>query len=108
MIEEQIYADAASHGRTAGLRAREIKPIQSRTAAGHTTIEFVGGPELSFVRAFEWPVRRVLFRKPEEYTAMNSVTCRWRRLLTPIIARRCRTPARHFKQSAARELLTRC
>ena len=34
VIEEQIYADAASHGRTAGLRAREIKPIQSRTAAG--------------------------------------------------------------------------
>jgi hypothetical protein len=71
VIEEQIYADAASHGRTAGLRAREIKPIQSRTAAGHTTIEFVGGPESSFVRAFERPVRRVLFRKPEEYTAMT-------------------------------------
>jgi hypothetical protein len=71
VIETQIYADAASHGRTAGLRAREIKPIQSRTAAGHTTIEFVGGPESSFVRAFERPVRRVLFRKPEEYSAMT-------------------------------------
>jgi hypothetical protein len=70
VIEDQIYADAASHGRTAGLRAREIKPIQNRTAAGHTTIEFVGGPEAHFVRAFERVARRATFRKPEEYTAM--------------------------------------
>jgi hypothetical protein len=58
VIEEQIFQDAVVHGRTAGLRAREIKPIQNRTAAGHTTIEFVGGPEAHFVRAFERPARR--------------------------------------------------
>src|ERR1700722_9174172 len=63
VIETQIYAHAASHGRTAGLRAREIKPIQNMTAAGHTTIEFVGGPEAHFVRAFERPARRSNFQK---------------------------------------------
>ena len=63
VIETQIYAHAASHGRTAGLRAREIKPIQNMTAAEHTTIEFVGGPEAHFVRAFERPARRSNFQK---------------------------------------------
>jgi hypothetical protein len=74
IAESQIYADAASHGRTAGLRAREIKPIQNRTAAGHTTIEFVGGEEAHFVRAFERPARRAAFMKPEQYTAMANAS----------------------------------
>jgi hypothetical protein len=74
IAEQQIYADAASHGRTAGLRAREIKPIQNRTAAGHTTVEFVGGEEAHFVRAFERPARRAAFMKPEQYTAMANAS----------------------------------
>jgi hypothetical protein len=74
IAEQQIYADAATHGRTAGLAARQIKPIQNRTAAGHTTIEFVGGPEASFVRAFERPARRASFMKPEQYTAMANAS----------------------------------
>jgi hypothetical protein len=70
IAEQQIYADAATHGRTAGLQARQIKPIESRTAAGHTTISFVGGPEASFVRQFERPARRAMFMAPEHYQNM--------------------------------------
>jgi hypothetical protein len=74
IAEQQIYADAATHGRTAGLRAREIKPITSRTAAGHTQTEFVGGEEAHFVRAFERPARRAAFLKPDQYQSMSNAT----------------------------------
>jgi hypothetical protein len=70
IAESQIYADAASHGRTHGLAARQIREHVSCTSAGHTQVEFVGGPEAHFIRAFERPARRATFRKPEEYTAM--------------------------------------
>jgi hypothetical protein len=74
VIEGQIYQDAATHGRTAGMKAREIKPIESRTAAGHTQVEFVGGPDAHFVRAFERPARRAMFMAKEHYQAMSNAS----------------------------------
>ena len=70
VIEQQIYTDAATHGRTHGLKSRQLKPIETRTAAGHSSIEYVGGPKAHFVRYFERPARRVVFKEPNEYMAM--------------------------------------
>jgi hypothetical protein len=74
VIEGQIYADAATHGRTQGLAARQIREHVSRTSAGHTQVEFVGGPEAHFVRAFERPARRATFKQPEAYQAMSNAS----------------------------------
>jgi hypothetical protein len=74
VIEGQIYADAATHGRTQGLAARQIREHVSRTSAGHTQVEFVGGPEAHFVRAFERPARRAVFMKPEQYSAISNAS----------------------------------
>jgi hypothetical protein len=74
IAEQQIYADAATHGRTAGLAARQIKEFVSRTPAGHTEVTFRGGSEAHFVRAFERPARRATFKQPEAYQAMSNAT----------------------------------
>ena len=71
VIETQIRADAIQHGRTAGLAARQMRPIEGRTAAGHTQIEWVGGPEASFVNQFRRPARRAVFHSPEAYADMS-------------------------------------
>jgi hypothetical protein len=71
VIEGQIYSDAVTHGRTHGLQSRQLRPIETRTAAGHSAIEWAGGPEASFVRQFERPARRAVFQQPEQYAAMS-------------------------------------
>jgi hypothetical protein len=71
VIEQQIYADAVTHGRTHGLESRQIKPIETRTAAGHSAIEYVGGENGWFGRQFERPARRAVFQQPEQYAAMS-------------------------------------
>ncbi|HEY5204308.1 MAG TPA: hypothetical protein VIJ63_06895, partial [Roseiarcus sp.] len=51
--------------------ARQMRPIEGRTAAGHTQIEWVGGPEASFVNQFRRPARRAVFHSPEAYADMS-------------------------------------
>ena len=71
VIEQQIYADAATHGRTQGLRAREIKQFETRTPAGHVAYEFVGGEEAHFTQQFSREPRLGIFRTQAEYAAMS-------------------------------------
>ena len=71
VVESQIFADAVENGRTHGLMARQIRPMKSRTDAGHAAVDYVGGPEASFVRQFERPARRAVFKTHEEYNAMT-------------------------------------
>jgi hypothetical protein len=70
IAEQQIYADALQHGRTAGLQAREIRERVRTDHSGHRVVEFDGGPEAHFVRAFERPARRAILPTPEECTKM--------------------------------------
>jgi hypothetical protein len=74
VIETQLRADAIQHGRTHGLAARQMRPIEGRTAAGHTQIEWVGGPESRFVNQFRREPRRASFMKPEAYQAMTQAS----------------------------------
>ena len=67
VIETQIYADAASNGKTAGLRPTEIRPIENRSPAGHTETTFVGGENASFIKQFARPARRAVFADQAEY-----------------------------------------
>jgi hypothetical protein len=69
--ESQIYAEARANGRTAGLKARELKAIPTRSASGHESTEWVGGPEAHFIRAFERPARRAVFQSAEEYSRQS-------------------------------------
>jgi hypothetical protein len=71
IARDQIYADAAANARTHGLRANELKPIPTRTASGHESVEYVGGPEAWFGKQFERPARRAVFQAPEAYAAMS-------------------------------------
>jgi hypothetical protein len=73
IASSQIRADAISNGKSHhahGLRPKELKPIDTRTPAGHSAIEYIGGPEAHFVRQFERPARRAVFQSAEAYTAM--------------------------------------
>jgi hypothetical protein len=70
VIETQIYADAASNGKTAGLRPTEIRPIENRSPAGHTETTFVGGENASFIKQFARPARRAVFADQAEYARM--------------------------------------
>jgi hypothetical protein len=70
IARDQIYADAAANAKTHGLKARELKPIPTRSASGHESIEWAGGPDAHFVRAFERPARRAQFQAPEDYARM--------------------------------------
>jgi hypothetical protein len=67
----QIFADAAANAKTHGLQARQLKPIPTRTASGHESVEWVGGPNAWFGRQFERPARRAQFQAPESYAAMS-------------------------------------
>ena len=71
VIERQVYADAATHGRTAGLKPLEIRELQSTSPGGHRQIEFVGGEEAHFTRQFSREPRLGVFRPREEYEAMS-------------------------------------
>jgi hypothetical protein len=66
----QIFADAAANAKTHGLQARQLKPIPTRTASGHESVEWVGGPNAWFGRQFERPARRAILPTPEECTKM--------------------------------------
>jgi hypothetical protein len=70
IARDQIYADAAANARTHGLRANELKPIPTRTASGHESVEWVGGDGAWFWRQFERPARRAILPTPEECTKM--------------------------------------
>ena len=71
IARDQIYADAAANAKTHGLQARQLKPIPTRTASGHESVEWVGGPEAWFGKQFERPARRAQFQAPEAYAAMS-------------------------------------
>src|ERR1700733_1150011 len=71
IARDQIYADAAANAKTHGLRARQLKPIPTRTASGHEAVEYVGGDGAWFGRAFERPARRAQFQAPEDYARMS-------------------------------------
>jgi hypothetical protein len=66
----QIFADAAANAKTHGLQARQLKPIPTRTASGHESVEWVGGDGAWFGRQFERPARRAILPTPEECTKM--------------------------------------
>ena len=70
-IEGQIFADAASNGKTFGLRPREIRERVSEGHGGHKVIEFDGGPEAHFVRQFSREPRIGVFKTHAEYAAMS-------------------------------------
>ena len=71
-VETQIYADATSNGKTAGLRAtRNQADRKSISPPVIPSIEFSGGPQAHFVRQFERPARRAAFKEPTEYAAMS-------------------------------------
>jgi hypothetical protein len=70
VCREQVYADAAANAKSYGLKARELKPIPTRTASGHESVEWVGGPNAWFGRQFERPARRAILPTPEECTKM--------------------------------------
>jgi hypothetical protein len=71
VVQAQVLADAAANARTHGLAARQIKPIESRTASGHTEISYVGGPQSWFGLQFARPARRAVFQPAEAYAAMS-------------------------------------
>jgi hypothetical protein len=71
IARDQIYADAAANARTHGLRANELKPIPTRTASGHESVEYVGGPEAWFGKQFSRPARRAVFADQATYSAMT-------------------------------------
>jgi hypothetical protein len=71
IARDQIYADAAQNAKTHGLQARQLKPIPTRTASGHESVEWAGGDGAWFGRQFERPVRRAQFQAPEQYAAMS-------------------------------------
>jgi hypothetical protein len=70
IAESQIYADAIANGRTAGLQAREMRERVRTDHSGHRVVEFDGGPEAHFVRAFERPARRAILPTPEACSKM--------------------------------------
>ena len=70
-IEGQIFADAASNGKTFGLKPREIRERVSEGHGGHKVIEFDGGPEAHFVRQFSREPRVGVFKTHAEYAAMS-------------------------------------
>ena len=71
IARDQIYADAATNAKSHGLEARQLKPIPARTAAGHESVEWVGGPQSWFGRQFERPARRAILKSAEKYAAMS-------------------------------------
>ena len=71
VIEQQVYADAARNGRTAGLKPLEIRERVSEGHGGHKVIEFDGGEEAHFTRQFSRDPRLGVFRPREEYEAMS-------------------------------------
>jgi hypothetical protein len=68
IAEAQVRADAIANGKTAGLQAREIRERVRTDHSGHRVVEFDGGLEAHFVRAFERPARRAILPTPEECT----------------------------------------
>jgi hypothetical protein len=74
VARDQIYADAAANAKTHGLQARQLKPIPTRTASGHESVEWVGGPNAWFGRQFERPARRAILPTPEECTKMMATS----------------------------------
>jgi hypothetical protein len=72
IAREQVYADAAVNARTHGIRANELKPISTRTASGHESVEYVGGSEAWFGKQFYRPARRAVFADQATYSAMAS------------------------------------
>jgi hypothetical protein len=71
IARDQIYADATRNARTHGLMANELKPIPTRTASGHESVEYVGGPEAWFGKQFSRPARRAVFADQATYSAMS-------------------------------------
>jgi hypothetical protein len=71
IARDQIFADAAQNAKTHGLASTEIREVPSVSAAGHRTIEFVGGPDAHFTQQFCRPPRRVLLKSQEEYSQMT-------------------------------------
>ena len=69
-IEGQVFADAATNGRTAGLKPLEIREA-IREPWRPSAIEFVGGEEAHFTRQFSREPRLGVFRPREEYEAMS-------------------------------------
>jgi hypothetical protein len=70
IARDQVLAEAAANAKPYGLGPKEIREKPGQSHAGHRTVEFVGGPEAHFVRAFERPARRAQFQEPEAYTRM--------------------------------------
>jgi hypothetical protein len=71
IAKDQIYVDATRNAKTHGLRANELKPIPTRTASGHESVEYVGGPEAWFGKQFSRPARRAVFADQATYSAMS-------------------------------------
>ena len=74
VAETQIYADAAIHGRTHGLRADEIRERVTESGGGHKVVEFDGGPGAHFVQQFRREPRRAVLKSMEHYAAMSRDT----------------------------------
>jgi hypothetical protein len=70
IARDQVLAEVAANAKPYGLGPKEIREKPGQSHAGHRTIDFVGGPEAHFIRAFERPARRAQFQEPEAYTRM--------------------------------------
>jgi hypothetical protein len=71
VIETQIYADAATNGRTHGLKPHEIRERVTESGGGHKVIDFDGGEEAHFTRQFSRPPRFGVLKSQAEYTQMS-------------------------------------
>ena len=74
VAEQQIYADVAVYGPTAGLAPSQIKEVIKKSGGGHTVIEFRGGENAHFTQQFSREPRVGIFRTPEAYAAMSRDT----------------------------------
>ena len=71
VIETQIYADAATNGRTHGLKPHEIRERVTESGRGHKVIQFDGGEEAHFTRQFSRPPRFGVLKSQAEYAQMS-------------------------------------
>jgi hypothetical protein len=71
IAREQIYADAIENAKSYGLKARELKAIPTRSASGHESVEWVGGPEAWFGKQFAREPRRAVFADQATYSAIS-------------------------------------
>jgi hypothetical protein len=69
-VEAQVYADAAANARTHGLGPTEIRAVEKIGAGGHREIDYAGGTQAHFTKAFAPVIRFARLRSQPEYEQM--------------------------------------